>query len=693
LPLNLSLNDAVQFVPGVGPGRAKAFAKLGIKTVEDLIEHFPTRYDLTPKSTPIEDIEEGEVVTLVGEIRRLRSRGSLTKQRITANLVDGTGQCRIQWFHSSYLLDKLHEGQIVRLTGKVVVQEDKAKLTNPSCQVVEEGQDALDVDEDLLSPVYAATQQLTSAQIERIIANIIDEIATLITEFLPPALQKRRNLPARRLAILRYHKPLSQTDLEVSRHRIAYDEFLLCQIAVQMGRARARQSRGATPLTRTEAIDARIRKRLPFKLTPGQDKVIVEICADLARDVSMSRLLQADVGAGKTAVAVYASLVAVANRKQVAILAPTEVLASQHLQKLTTYLSDSRVTIGYLAGSLTKRQRTIALQDIRTGKIDIVVGTHALLEQNVDFRDLGLVIIDEQHKFGVAQRAALSAKGKRPHTLVLTATPIPRSLAMTLFGDLDASVIEDAPPGRLPVVTTLVSEDLESRAWTFISQLIASGQQAYIVYPLVDESETLPLKAATIEVTRLAENHLAGAKVGLLHGRMKPAEKAQVMAQFRSGELHALVATTVIEVGVDVPNATLMVIQHAERYGLSQLHQLRGRIGRGNQKLYCLLFSDSTNPKSIERLNILCQSTDGFHIAEQDLLMRGPGELLGTRQHGIPTFKAADLNRDIHLLQQARDDAAEILRNDPEFYNSQHRELKRELNRRYATSQSLMRVG
>ncbi len=693
MALNLSLDDAVQFVPGVGPGRAKAFAKLGISTVEDLIEHFPSRYDLTPKSTPIEDIEEGKVATLVGELRRLRNRGSLTKQRVTANLIDGTGECHIQWFHSPYLLDKLHEGQVVRLTGKVVVQEDKAKLTNPTWQAVDEAQDALEVDEDLWNPVYPATNQLTSVQIEKIIVNIIDDMAERIIEFLPSELQKRRKLPSRRLAILRYHKPLKQADVEISRHRIAYDEFLLCQLAVQTGRARARRARGATPLPRSEAVDARIRKRLPFKLTPGQDKVIEEICYDLARDVSMSRLLQADVGAGKTAVAVYASLVAVANRNQVAILAPTEVLASQHLQKLTSYLSDSRVNIGYLAGSLTKRQRTVALQEIRSGEIDIVVGTHALIEHAVDFHNLGLVIIDEQHKFGVAQRAALSAKGRRPHTLVLTATPIPRSLAMTIFGDLDASVIEDAPPGRQPIVTTLVTEELETRAWKFVSELIHSGQQAYIVYPLVDESETLPLKAATVEVTRLANEHLAGANVGLLHGRMKPAEKSQVMDQFRSGKIHALVATTVIEVGVDVPNATMMVIQHAERYGLSQLHQLRGRIGRGDLKSYCLLFSDSTNPKSTERLNILCHSTDGFHIAEQDLLMRGPGELLGTRQHGIPTFKAADINRDIHLLQQARDDAAEILRADPELKNSQHRELNRELNRRYAASQALMRTG
>ncbi len=693
MTLNLTLTDAVQFVPGVGPGRAKAFVKLGIKTVEDLIEHFPSRYDLTPKSTPIEDIEEGKVATLVGEITRLRSRGSLTKQRITANLVDGTGSCRIQWFNSPYLLDKLHEGQVVRLTGKIIVVEDQAKLTNPAWQTVDENQDALRVDQDKWNPVYPATSQLTSAQIERIIVNIIDDLAKLFVEFIPPDLVERRKLTDRRLAILRFHKPRTQEDVEISRHRIAYDEFLLCQLAVQTGRSRAHQIRGATPLPCTKTIDDRIRKRLPFKLTPGQDKAIEEICTDLARDIPMSRLLQADVGAGKTAVAVYASLVAVANRKQVAILAPTEVLVSQHLQKLTAYLSESRVNISYLAGSLTKSQRTTTLQKIRSGEIDIIVGTHALIQQNVDFQDLGLVIIDEQHKFGVAQRAALTAKGRRPHTLILTATPIPRSLAMTLFGDLDASIIEDAPPGRQPIVTTLVTEELETRAWTFVSKLIASGQQAYIVYPLVDESESLPLKAATVEADRLANEHLSNAKVGLLHGRMKPAEKSQIMASFRSGDLNALVATTVIEVGVDVPNATMMVIQHAERYGLSQLHQLRGRIGRGDQKSYCLLFSDSKNPKSIERLNILCESTDGFHIAEQDLLMRGPGELLGTRQHGIPTFKAADITRDIHLLQQARDDAAEILRDDPDLKISQHRELNRELKRRYAASQSLMFTG
>ncbi len=693
MAFRMSLDDAVQFVPGVGPGRAKAFAKLGVTTVEDLIEHFPSRYDLSPKSIPIEDIEEGQVATIVGELRRLRSRGSLTKQRVTATLEDGTGKCHIQWFHSPYLLDKLHEGQVVRLTGKIVVLEDRAKLTNPKWQAMDDECDALEGDEEVWNPVYPANQQLTSAQIKRIIVNVIDDVVELIAEFLPPDLLHRRNLPSRRLAILRYHKPLSPSDVNVSRRRLAYDELLLCQLAVQMGRAQAHQSRGAVPLPRSETVDARIRQRLPFKLTPGQDNVIEEICTDLARDVPMSRLLQADVGAGKTAVAVYASLVAVANRKQVAMLAPTEVLAAQHFQKFTSYLSDSKVKIGYLAGSLSKQKRTSALDEIRSGQVDIVIGTHALIEQSVDFSDLGLVIIDEQHKFGVAQRAALSAKGRRPHTLVLTATPIPRSLAMTLFGDLDASVIDDAPPGRQPIVTTLVTADVETRAWKFIRDLIAIGQQVYIVYPLVDESEVLPLKAATVEVSQLAREHLAGVKVGLLHGRMKPAEKQQVMAQFRSGALPALVATTVIEVGLDVPNATVIVIQHAERYGLSQLHQLRGRIGRGSKKSYCLLFSDTNNPKSKERLNILCQSTDGFHIAEQDLLLRGPGELLGTRQHGLPTFKVADLCRDIHLLQQARDDAAKILRDDPKLKKSQNRELQRELNRRHSASQTLIRVG
>lgn len=689
----MALDGQVQYVRGVGPGRAKALAELGVATVRDLIEHFPFRHELIPKSVAIGELIEGQVATVVGGLRSIRERGHRYRSHITATLIDATGQVRVQWFNCPYLLEQLEPGGTVRLTGKVEVYRDLAALTNPITSVLDEAEDPFAADTDRFEPVYHACAGITSRQIGRAVQAALEKCTHELTDFLPQPLRAGRQLALRRTAIVRYHRPVTERDIPVARRRLAYEELLLCQLAVQIARRSVEQAETAPVIRTTEEIDRRIRARIPFPLTDGQNQAVAEIAADLARPRPMNRMLQADVGAGKTAVAVYAALTAIANKQQVSLLAPTEVLARQHERKVRQYLSGSRVRIGLLTGSTPKADRPALLRAAAAGQLDLLIGTHALIEKTVQFARLGLAIIDEQHKFGVEQRAALTQKGRTPHVLVLSATPIPRTLAMTVFGDLDVSTIRELPPGRAKVTTRLVGPQQLQPAWRFVRQRLSAGEQAYVIYPLVEETDTRPLKAATAEAARLAKEELAGCTVGLLHGRMRPAEKDEVMRRFAAGTLQVLVSTTVVEVGVDVPNATIMVVEHADRYGLTQLHQLRGRVGRGGRPGYCLLLADDPGEPAMQRLGILCQTSDGFRIAEEDLRLRGPGELLGTRQHGLPVFKVANLVDDIELLEQARDDAATVLASDATLARKEHAPLRAELLRRYGSGIRLARVG
>jgi ATP-dependent DNA helicase RecG len=580
----------------------------------------------------------------------------------------------------------------VRLSGTIDVRSGLASLTNPAIDFLDP-KEPLANDQDRWEPVYSASAQFSSKQIARLIELVLDRAVHEIPDALPPELRDKRRLPPLATAILRYHKPTNVTDVSIARKRLAYDELLLSQLAVQLARRMRMERTSASPVSVDERLDQRIRKRIPFALTKGQERAVAEIRVDLARAAPMNRLLQGDVGCGKTAVAVYAALATIAKGHQVALLAPTEVLARQHAAKIAQYLRGSRVRTGFLSGASATAERAETLSALQKGEVSLLVGTHAVLEKGVQFADLGLAIIDEQQKFGVSQRFAMRAKAKSPHVLVLSATPIPRTLAMTLLGDLDISTIDGLPPGRKPVRTRLVGPDDSENAWKFVRSRLDRGEQAFVVYPLVDESENVDLRAATTEMEVLRSTHFAGIEVGLLHGKMKAALKEDVMARFRAGQIRLLVSTIVIEVGVDVPNATIIAIQHADRFGLSQLHQLRGRVGRGAKDSHCLLFADTKNETSIERLRVMCSTNDGFRIAEEDLRLRGPGELLGTRQHGAPAFNVADLIRDTELIQQAREDAMQLLKSDPSLREMQNSRLRAALVAQYGQSLRFIQVA
>jgi ATP-dependent DNA helicase RecG len=685
----LELGTEVSSIKGVGPAWARKLTELGIETVEDLLLHFPFRFDLRKQAQPIASLKlDGASATVAGEVTALKENSYTRKPFFQATIRDDTGAVTVKWFGGGYLRDKIKQGAQLAVSGKPSVYREQVQFVNPQFQIIFDPE-GTNLDRDELMPVYPAGKQLTSRMIGSVIKRVLGETERLIPRWFDAEYLEQRGMMSRPAAVAAMHKPEEKSHWARGRRRIAYDECLIMQLGIALMRMR-QVSRPAHPLANSELIDQRIRARYPFELTGAQDRAIADITADIARDRPMNRLLQGDVGSGKTVVALYAALLAIARSKQAAIMAPTEILATQHYNKVRDYLAGSRVRIALLVGRQKPAERKEILEGLANGEIDIVVGTHALISEGVKFSDLALVVVDEQHRFGVTQRTTIRGKGFAPHYLVMTATPIPRTLALTVFGDLDVSIIDALPPGRGKTETLCVPHKAMGKVLDRVRDELDAGRQAYFIYPLVNPSPELELTAAEDAYRDLADGPLKDYTLALIHGQMKPADKNSAMDRFRSGEVQALIASVVVEVGLDVPAASMMVITHAERFGLAQLHQLRGRVGRGSDDAVCILVASPKTPDAKQRLKVLVDTNDGFEVAEEDLRIRGPGEIFGTRQHGLPELKVADLIEDFELLRLARRDAFAIVAEDPGLNAPHHQQLRREVIKAYAGKLNLL---
>jgi len=679
------LQGSLQYLKGVGPRRAADLQRAGLSTVEDLLYRFPTRYEDRGHFQTIASLKPGVVASVAAEVLSCGIRPTRRPRfKIFEMLLrDQTGSLRAVWFNQPFLNDVFHPHQRVILFGKIELTSHGLQMQGPQYELVDGGDDKPDgadgtgdpqtVHTGRIVPVYEKTGQLTAKMQRALVHQALQAMPAQLPDPLPAAVRQRQRLIDRREALEQAHFPgegASIAELNAFRspahRRLIFEEFFLFQLGIVLRRRRADTERKGRAVVVTDETRDAVRRILPFKLTGDQKTVIREIVTDMQRPQPMNRLLQGDVGSGKTIVALMAALVAMENGLQVAFMAPTEILAEQHFFNIRRLLETSRFRLTLLTGGTSARKRREALAELAGGSIQMVIGTHALVQEDVAFRELGLAIIDEQHRFGVLQRATLRAKGLHPDVLVMTATPIPRTLALTTYGDLDVSVMREMPPGRQPILTTARPESRRDEIYAFVRREIEQGRQAYVIYPLIEESAKVDLKAATEMADHLSQDVFPDLRVALLHGRLKQDAKDRVMGAFVRGEFDILVSTTVIEVGVDVGNATVMVIEHAERFGLSQLHQLRGRVGRGAHKSFCiLLYQYPITDQGRERLKALTDTTDGFEIAERDLELRGPGDFFGTRQSGMPTLRVGDLLRDHALMEEARREAVAAL-DDPD---------------------------
>ena len=681
----------VQYLKGVGPERVDLMHRLELHTAADVLFDFPRDYQDFTDEREINQLEEGRLQSVRGVVEDIDQRVSPSGKAVLGVLIHSpSGYLRALWFNMPFMREKFSFGQKVIVSGKPKYEGLVWQMHHPRVETLAEGDDE---PAGKILPVYSLTEGLQQWQLRKIVRAALDDYAELLDEVFPAEyLEAHRLLPIKQ-ALPRIHFPADQASLEQSRRRFVYQELFVLQLALAIKRRQMHDQRRSPVLEATAQIDARIRRLFPFELTEGQQRSIGEIARDMAGPLPMNRLLQGEVGSGKTVVAVYAMLLAVAHGYQAVLMAPTEVLARQHALTLDKLLASSKVRHAQLTGGLAASQRSVLLQQIAAAEVDIVVGTQAIIQDDVSFGKLALVVIDEQHKFGVMQRATLKYAGLDPHYLVMTATPIPRTVALTLFGDLDISTLHDSPPGRQKIHTYLAGEEKRDKWWEFCRKKLREGRQGYVITPLVDESEQI--SAVSLEQTfeTLANGPLADFRLGLIHGRMTSDEKDAVMDDFRRGEIQVLVSTSVVEVGVDVSNATLMTIESGERFGLAQLHQLRGRISRGKFPGFCCVFGDPKTPESIERLQAFVSSTDGFKLAEIDFRLRGPGDLFGVKQHGLPPLRIADLLRDTDILIEARRDAQELVAADPGLAEEKNAKLRTMMLRRYGKALELGDVG
>jgi ATP-dependent DNA helicase RecG len=695
----LSLDAPVQYAKGVGPKRAELLEKIGIKIIEDLVYYLPRKYLDRSKITQISKLIVNDDATIVGKIQTFGIKQGRMK-RFVAIVSDGSGYLQCIWFNQWQRFLKVFQvGETVAFSGKVKYYEGYEMIHPDFDKLSDESDEDNFLHTGIIIPLYPSSEALSKSGLDsrgfrRIFKAVVRDDNSFISESLPDYIVKKNNLLSLNEAIRAVHFPKDYNELDLAYNRLKFEEFFYLELLLAYRKRELIIENKGIKFEKWGELTKKLSEKLPFKLTDAQKRVANEIWHDMKSSKPMNRLIQGDVGSGKTIVALISMLIAVENGYQSAMMAPTEILAEQHYLTVKRLLEELGVHVVLLVGGQRKSVREKVYEEIENGKAQIILGTHALIEEDVKFHKLGLVVIDEQHRFGVMQRARLREKGLHPDVLVMTATPIPRTLALTVYGDLDVSIIDELPKGRKPIKTILYKETDRQKVYKFLREEIQKGRQAYIVYPLVEESEKIDLKAAVESYEVLRKEIFPDLKLSLIHGRMKNDEKDSVMQSFKNGEIDILVSTTVIEVGVDVPNATVMLIEHAERFGLTQLHQLRGRVGRGEHQSYCLLIAQyGKDDDARKRLKTLEGSTDGFNIAEVDLELRGPGEFFGTRQHGLPDLKIANVVIDGQILSKAREEAFAVIKNDPELRHQAHIMVRNKFFSKYKDRLGLVKIG
>lgn len=691
-----TLSAPIRYLKGIGPKRAKTFSKLGIQTVEDLLYYFPRRYEDRTNFIPIAKLKEGEIATIKVQVLAKSERRSWRRRGfsiIEVTVGDNTGKIYCVWFNQPFLKGYFNVGETLILYGKPKRHGKRLQINSPEFEITA-GDSANSLNIGRIVPVYSLPESTTQRNLRQLIKYTLDEYLSYVADSLPFDIRSRNKLLNLAKSLLNIHFPESLELQKQAYDRLSFEEFFLFQLPLVLRKLKKREKKGVAHKIEGGLIKGFI-SGLPFKLTHAQEKVLAEIKRDMAGPETMQRLLQGDVGSGKTIVAAIAAVISIQGGYQAAFMVPTEILAKQHFEKIGRQSSDlsNQLRIGLLTSSLKKKEKGSIYKEIAEGKIDLIIGTHALLEENVQFQNLGLVIIDEQHKFGVGHRALLPKKGVNPDVLIMTATPIPRTLAITLYGDLDISVINELPPGRLPVKTLYFTQGRMRDAYEIIKRELRLGRQAFIVYPVIEESYALDIEGAKKMYEALRANEFKDFKIGLIHGRLKVKEQDEIMRRFKDKGLDILVATTVLEVGIDIPNATCMFIAHAERFGLAQLHQLRGRVGRGKDESYCILVSDPQTEEAKMRIEAMVKYTNGFRISEEDLKIRGPGEFFGERQSGLAELRIGNPLIQMRLLKRAREEARALLNLDPGLTERPHLLLKERLLQRFPEYEKLILVG